>query len=43
MRGVVFLPAYPELGGRRRRRLAEAANAALAETEARELGAPALH
>jgi len=43
MRGVVFLPAYPELSGRRRRRLAEAANAALDETEARELGVPALH
>jgi perosamine synthetase len=41
MRDVVFLPAYPEVGGRRRRRLAEAANAALAETEARELTVPA--
>jgi perosamine synthetase len=35
MRDVVFLPAYPELSGRKLRRLAEAANAALAETEAR--------
>jgi perosamine synthetase len=37
MRDVVFLPAYPELSGRKLRRLAEAANAALAEAEAREL------
>ena len=43
MRDVVFLPAYPEVGGRRRRRLAEAANAALDEKKARELGVPALH
>jgi perosamine synthetase len=42
MRDVVFLPAYPEVGGRRRRRLAEAANAALAETEALELSVHAL-
>jgi dTDP-4-amino-4,6-dideoxygalactose transaminase len=38
---VVFLPAYPELSARGRRRLADAANAALVETEAREPSAPA--
>jgi len=41
MRAVVFLPAYPELTTRTRRRLAEAANGALVETDARELSAPA--
>jgi dTDP-4-amino-4,6-dideoxygalactose transaminase len=42
MRNVVFLPAYPAVGGRRRRRLAEAVSAARAQTEGRELTVPAL-
>ena len=36
MRRVVFLPVYPRVGARGRRRLTEAANASLAVPEARE-------
>ena len=36
MRDVVFLPVYPEMGARRRRRLVRAANASLVETEAHQ-------